>query len=263
PPYPVTVTTLPLVDSSRPTISRGRTLSTARALTTRVWVPAGSGRWPLVVFGHGYQVGPGPYTALLHKWAADGYVVAAPELPLSDQAVAGGNLDEADINNEPGDLRFVIDSLVAPTSALAARIDATRVAVAGHSDGAEAALSVAITPAPAGQPPTRAVIAMSASPLPGTIRLANPPILVTQGDADPINPFSEGQQTYGQAVAPKYFLTLLGGGHLPPLEAGSAWLPTVVTVSEDFLHLYLGGSGSVGALMTAGNHPPLTTLVSG
>lgn len=192
PPYPVTTTMVALVDTSRPTVSRGRTVSTARSLTTQVWAPAVPGRWPLVVFGHGYQVGPGPYATMLRAWAADGYVVAAPEFPLSDQAVAGGNLDEADINNEPGDLRFVIDSLAAPGSSMAARIDPTRVAAAGHSDGAEAALFEAITPAPAGQPTIRAVIAMSVSPLPGTTHLANPPLLVTQGDVDSINPLSQG-----------------------------------------------------------------------
>jgi pimeloyl-ACP methyl ester carboxylesterase len=152
---------------------------------------------------------------------------------------------------------------VAPTSVVAGRIDATRVAAAGHSDGAEAALSEALTRAPAGQPAVRAVIAMSVSPLPGTTRLANPPLLVTQGDADPINPFSEGRQTYGQGASPKYFLTLLGGGHLPPLEAGSAWLPTIITVTEDFLNLYVAGTGLRGALVTAGNHPPITTLQAG
>lgn len=259
----MTTTTVPLVDTSRPTVSGGRTLSSSRPLTTLVWAPAVPGRWPLVVFGHGFQVGPGPYTALLQAWAADGYVVAAPELPLSDQAVAGANLDEGDIDNEPGDLRFVIDALVAPTSALATRIDPTRVGLAGHSDGAEAALSEAITPAPVGEPRVRAVIAMSVSPIPGTTRLANPPILFTQGDADAVNPYSEGRRTFSQAAGPKYFLTLLGGGHLPPLEGGSAWLPTIVATSEEFLQLFLAGTGSGGALMIAGNHPPLTTLESG
>jgi dienelactone hydrolase len=263
PPYPVTTTTIPFVDAGRPTVSRGRTLSGSRPLTTQVWAPAVPGRWPLVVFGHGYQVGPGPYSALLRAWAADGYVVAAPEFPLSDQAVAGANLDENDINNEPGDLRFVLDSLVAPASALAARIDPARVALAGHSDGAEAAVAEAISPVPPGQPAVHAVIAMSVNALPGIPHLANPPVLVTQGDADAINPFADGRQTYADARSPKYFLTLLGGGHLPPLEAGSAWLPTIITVSEDFLHLYLNNTGSRGALETAGNRPPLTTLQPG
>ncbi|MDQ6837284.1 MAG: hypothetical protein M3137_02795 [Actinomycetota bacterium] len=263
PPYQVTFTTLALVDTSRPTVSAGKTLSTSRALTTQVWAPAAPGRRPLVVFGHGYKVGPGPYTALLQAWAADGYVVAAPEFPLSDEAVAKTHLDESDINNEPGDLRFVMDSLVAPSSALAARIDPGRVAVAGHSDGGEAALSEAITPTPAGEPSIRAVIAMSVSPLPGAPHRANPPVLVTQGSAAPINAFADGQRTYGQATSPKYFLTLLGGGHLPPLMAGSAWLPTVVTVCEDFLNLYVAGAGTRRALVTDGNHPPLTTVQSG
>lgn len=44
---------------------------------------------------------------------------------------------------------------------------------------------------------------------------------------------------------------------------GSAWLPTVIAVTEDFLHLYLAGTGSRGALVAAGYHPPLTTLLSG
>ncbi|MDQ6782527.1 MAG: hypothetical protein M3063_03585, partial [Actinomycetota bacterium] len=262
-PYPVTSTTLPLVDTSRPTVTGGRALSPSRSLTTQVWAPAVPGRWPLVVFGHGYKVGPGPYAGLLQAWAADGYVVAAPEFPLSDAAVAGANLDEGDIDNEPGDLRFVMDSLVAPNSAVVTRVDRSRVAVAGHSDGAEAAVAEAVAPVPPGEPVVQAVIAMSVSPLPGLARLANPPLLVTQGDADTINPLAKGQQTYGQAISPRYLLTLLGGGHLPPLMAGSAWLPTVVAVTEDFLNLYVAGTGQRSALLRAGQHPPVTSLQAG
>ena len=228
-----------LVDHSRPTVSDGRRLSAERVLVTRVWYPAVSGRWPLVVFAPGYQVGPEPYVALLTAWAAHGYVVAAVEFPLTDAAVAGPNLDENDLQNEPADLRFVTDELVAPGGPLAARIDRTRVAVAGHSDGAEAALAASMAKAPTGQPRYRAVIAMSAQPVP--IASPNPPILVTQGDADQINPAALGYQTWQDARGPKYLLVLRGGGHLPPLEAGSAWLPGVVAVSEAFLDGYAAG----------------------
>lgn len=232
--------TVRLVDRSRPTVADGRRLSSERVLATQVWFPTAPGRWPLVVFAPGYQVGPGPYKALLRAWAAHGYVVAAVEFPLTDAAVAGPNLDENDLDNEPADLRFVTDSLSAPGAPLAARIDRNRVAVAGHSDGAEAALAASLNPVPAGQPRYRAVIAMSAQPVPIAL-WRNPPILVTQGDADSINPAPLGYQTWQDARDPKYLLVLRGGGHLPPLEAGSAWLAGVVAVSQAFLDGYVAG----------------------
>ena len=75
--------------------SSGKVLSASRTLTTAVWYPVGTaGPWPLVVFAHGYRLGVGPYVHLCQTWAAAGYVVAAPTFPLTDEAVAGSNLDE-------------------------------------------------------------------------------------------------------------------------------------------------------------------------
>ena len=218
-------TTIQLVDTSRPTVSRGRTLSPSRALPTLVWAPQVAGRWPLIVFAHGFDAGPDPYAALLGAWAAHGYVVAAPEFPLTDAAVAGNNLDEADITNQPSDLRFVTDSLVAPGSPVAALIDPDRVAVTGHSDGAETALAASVDSVPAGQPTYRALIAMSVQPLVGNPQTNNPPILIVQGDADTINVPPLGYQTWDLARSPKYLLVLHGGGHCPrlsPAAVGSA-----------------------------------------
>ncbi len=251
PPYSVTVVTLHLVDSSRPTVSKGRQISPTRALTTLVWLPQGAGRWPLVVFAHGFQVGPQPYATLLAAWAAHGYVVAAPEFPLTDGAIAGANLDEGDIGSQPGDVRFVTDFLVSPDSPLVARIDSARVAVAGHSDGAETALAASVADLPPGEPRYRAVIVMSVQPLAGTGPTGNPPILVTQGDADTINPPTYGYQTWQQARSPRYLLVLHGGGHLPPLEAGSAWLPGIEAETEAFLDAYVAGDGTVARVDAA------------
>jgi acetyl esterase/lipase len=251
PPYAVTTVTLGLVDTSRPTIANGREISPSRALTTLVWLPREAGRWPLVVFAHGFQVGPQPYFTLLAAWAAHGYVVAAPEFPLTDAAIAGANLDEGDIDSQPADVRFVTDFLVSAGSPVAARIDATRVAVAGHSDGAETALAASGAAVPSGEPRYRAVIAMSVQPLTGPGPTENPPILVTQGDADTINPPTYGYQTWQQAQSPKYLLVLHGGGHLPPLEAGSAWLPGIEAETEAFLDAYVAGDGSVARVVGA------------
>jgi fermentation-respiration switch protein FrsA (DUF1100 family) len=262
PPYPISETTLPLVDTSRPTVANGREISPTRALTTLVWAPEVAGRWPLVVFAHGFQVGPTPYIGLLEHWASEGYVVAAPEFPLTDEAVAGANLDENDLDNQPADVRFVTDQLVAPGGPLAARIDPTRVAVAGHSDGSETALAASLAFAPEGEPVFKAVIAMSCQPVTAG-RSANPPILVTQGDADTINPPSNGYATYAQASSPKYLEVLHGAEHLPPEEVGTAWYPALSGVTTAFLNYYVGGDGSLQALVAAGTQPPYGSIQTG
>lgn len=262
-PFPVRELTIPFVDTSRPTVGRDGLISHSRALTTEVWVPEGGGRFPLIVFAPGFAVGPNPYQTLLEAWAAQGYVVAAVEFPLTDAAVAGPNLDENDLNNQPADLRFVTDGLVAPTSPVAGQIDRSRVALAGHSDGAESALEESIEPIPPGQPAYRAVIVMSGQPLLGIATTPNPPILVIQGDADTINPPARGYRTWQVAASPKYLEVLHGAGHLPPLEAGSEWLSVIERVTDAFLDAYVAGTASPSTIARAGDDPPLATIQTG
>lgn len=261
PPYPVRQTVVTLVDRSRPTVSHGHVISPVRTLVTMVWYPVGAGRSPLVVFGHGFDVGPGTYTSLLSSWAGRGYVVAAPEFPLSDPAVAGANLDEGDIQNEPGDLRFVTDFLAAHP-VLPVAVDPSRVGVAGHSDGAEAALAAATTPAPAGAPRYRAVIVMSGQAVPGAAG-RNPPLLLTQGDADTINPMSLSLGVWDQAVPPRYFLLIRGGGHLPPLETGSPWLAGIEAVTGSFLDTWIGGTETTARFAASAAGFPNLSLRAG
>ncbi|MCU1448859.1 MAG: hypothetical protein JWP02_1029 [Acidimicrobiales bacterium] len=247
--------TLSLVDASRPAVSKGRLVSSTRPLTTRVWRPAVPGRRPLVVFAHGFSVGPTPYEHLCRMWASAGYVVAAPEFPLTDAAVAGPNLDENDLDNQPADVRFVIAALEAASSPMAASIDATRVAVAGHSDGAVTALSLAddrvVSP--------RAVVVLSGGPI-GRPLAHNPPILVAQGDQDTIDTPDQGQAVYAQASAPRFLLHLLGAGHLPPFAGGTRWQPVVDRVTVDFLNRYLAGTSSSDTVLTSDGRPGLATI---
>lgn len=252
---------MPLVDRTRPSVVDGRRISSDRALTTEVWLPDTPGRRPLVVFAAGFRVGPAPYRALLEGWARHGYVVAAPQFPLTDAAVAGANLDEADIVDEPADVRFVTGALLG--SALSAHIDPGRVAVAGHSDGAEVALDAAGLPAPPGEPAYRAVVAMAPQPLRVDGPAHNPPILVIQGTADAINPFAHGRTTWLRAASPKYFEILRGGGHLAPLEAGSRYLGTITATSNSFFDAYLAGEASPASVAGPGNQGPLSSVTAG
>jgi pimeloyl-ACP methyl ester carboxylesterase len=207
----------------------------------------------LIVFAPGFAVGPTPYESLLEAWASHGYVVAAIEFPLTDAAVAGPDLDENDIVNQPADVRFVTDSLVAPGSPLASYILTNDVAIAGHSDGAETALAAATRPVPLGEPTFKAVLFMSGQPIDGSVPTHNPPILVTQGTADTINPAGRGLAAFALAASPKYLLTLEGAGHLPPLISGSRFYGVVVRVTETFFDSYLrtGGAGAARATLEA------------
>jgi fermentation-respiration switch protein FrsA (DUF1100 family) len=221
-----------------------------------VWYPNAPGRWPLIVFAHGFEVGPLPYLQLCEAWAAAGYVVAAPEFPLTDAAVAGPALDEADINNQPADVRFVVTSLTAGGT-LGSRIDSGRVGLAGHSDGAETVLSAGTE----GGLAVRGIIALAVSPLPSGAVAATPPLLVGQGDQDSINPPALAEAVYSEAVRPRYLLHLLGAGHLPPFTGAAPWGSVVDRVTVDFLNRYVAGQNlPASTIVTDATLPGVSTM---
>ena len=259
-----------VVDTTRPTVDHGRTLSTSRHLPTLVRYPAvgpvgaeetagapvASGAWPLVVFAHGYDVTPATYAHLLHAWAAAGFVVAAPSFPLE---TAGGPLDENDLSNEPADISVVITAVL-KDPVLAAHVESSHVAVTGHSDGAEAALGAGFV---SGDSRIGPVISMAAQGVDGMPNHnAAHPLLVVQGTQDTINPPARSDGVYAAAGPPRFYLRLLGAGHLPPVADDTPWRPIVEQVTIDFLRRYLGGSVSVASLTSDGTHAGLSTLTA-
>lgn len=250
---------LNLVDRSRPTVSHGRQVSSARALTTTVWYPAGAlANHPLIVFAHGYSVGVAPYVRVCQAWARAGFVVAAPEFPLTDKAVAGANLDEGDLPNQPGDVSFVTTALLGadqtPGSPLAGRIDPHRIVVAGHSDGADTALAVAYLPGKADSRIGAAIVdAPDPLPLPaGAAKLVSRvPLLLIHGDHDSIAPFSGSQRVLTQLSAPGWFLILRGADHLAPIQGPSPWTATLDRVTTDFAANAFGPLATLNAALTA------------
>ena len=159
PSFAVGERTLTFVDASRTVRFPGkppepRTLVTvirypALGPSSRVELPNApparfEGRFPLVIFGHGFAVTPAPYARLLQAWARAGYVVAAPIFPLGNANAPGGP-NESDIVNQPRDMSFVISQMLTASAQrrgpLAGLIDPNKIAVSGQSDGAETALA--------------------------------------------------------------------------------------------------------------------------
>jgi dienelactone hydrolase len=231
-----------------------------RTLVTVIRYPARArGPFPLVIFGHGYDETPAPYARLLEAWARAGYVVAAPVFPL-ESADAPGGPNENDLINQPRDMSLLISRLVAISEAgtgfLARRIDPNRIAVAGQSDGGETALSVAYNRY-FYDPRVSAAVSLSGARIPGfggfDFPPPSPPLLITQGTADTINPPSFSTAFFDAAPPPKYRLTMFGASHLGPYTNEQPQLAIVERVTIAFLDYYLDGQGSPGRILRAGD----------
>lgn len=234
---------LDLVDTSRPTIGNGETIATTRSLPSLVWRPAEPGRYPLVVFGHGFLLGPINYARFCAELARSGYVVVAPSFPLAD-ASRGNGLDREDIPNQATDVGFVITSML--SGPLRSSIDAGRVGVVGHSDGADVAL-IAGYQAGRADPRIGAVVAISPDAMQNPSVVSSAPLLLIHADADSVVPYSESQQVFAQVGTTRYFLTLVGADHLPPMLGGNQWTVVVDSAVVLFLRATLGGDGSGAA----------------
>ena len=260
PAQPIRVRVLRLVDHSR--VAHFRNGATApRVLVTYVRYPARVPRpLPLVVFAHGFALTPAPYGALLDAWARAGYVVAAPAFP-GERADAPGGPSEADLVNEPGDLRFVVSRLTGRASPLRGLIDTSKIAVAGQSDGAEAALSAAYDPRFRDRRIDAAVI-MSGAALPGFTGAppGSPPLLAVQGTSDPINEPDVTAAYYRLMRRPKFLLWLLGASHLPPYPTDDRGASVVDRTTIAFLDHYLQGA-RLRPLIAAGTQGGLARLV--
>ncbi|MCH2172445.1 hypothetical protein MK489_16835 [Myxococcota bacterium] len=139
------------VDSSRPTkASSPFQGAPSRRLDTWIWYPAAiapgkpvanapvaeGGPWPLIVYSHGTYGQPDNATHFVHHLVKQGYVVAAPAFPLTSR-VSHTQLPAADISdaeNQPADVSFVIDSLLAHPR-FGPVIDADQIGATGISLG--------------------------------------------------------------------------------------------------------------------------------
>lgn len=239
-PYGVGELLLELEDPTRATPPNGSYEGAdTRVLPTLVWYPAApppdgedplapmpdvapaldGGPWPLIVYSHGFSSRKDENDDLAAYLASRGFVVAAPDFPLSN-IFAPGTASVVDMVNQPGDVRFVLDHLLGahPDAAhpLLGRIDEGRIGVTGVSLGAMTSLAVTFHP-DFRDPRVGAVVAAAPPGCYLAVEMfdgAEVPVLVVHGTGDRILSYPEhGPPTYANANPPKYFLTLEGGTH--------------------------------------------------
>lgn len=243
PPYRLGIRDIKIVEHRTVRLPGGRIVP--RTLQTYVRYPVGgAGRYPLVVFAHGFNVTPHPYAALLSAIARAGFVVAAPVFPLTN-AHAPGGANENDLLNQPGDMSAVITRMIRDTrrrgNPFTGLINDQEVAVAGQSDGGITALLSAYNRRYRDRRVKAAVVMSGAKVSAGSYDFASgsPPLLAMQGTADTTNLPRNTYRYFAQAARPKFLLKLLGAGHLPPYTSEQPQLGIVERTTAAFLDLYL------------------------
>jgi len=232
--------------------------------------PVRPGNYPLLVFAHGFNVSADTYAALEREVALAGFIVAAPDFPMSSSALPG-EADESDLGNQAGDVSFVISSLLDPAAVpqlLAGHISGGQVGVFGHSDGGVTAAAAAYnSSAYDSRIGAAAILSGGEEAYPGGWFTAGiPPLLTVQGTDDGINPYSDGVEIYyDDPGTPKYLVDVNGGGHLPPFTTDDI-RPAISVLISDFFAAYLKhdaaalaripGDASVDILSLAGIELP-------
>ncbi len=233
-PHGVGARTLRVVDETRPTPPNGSFAGTAsRTLDIEVWYPAvvsagptvvrdapldaRGAPYPLIVYGHALQDTRQGEAYLTEHLASRGYVVAAVDFPLGKLGAPGG-ATPADIGSQPGDLRAVIDHLLAGDGGFAGAVDARRIGASGLSLGGGTVLLLTYH-RDLRDRRIRAVLpiapALSCAFTRAFYRHARVPLLVLQGEADGLAPLAQnGLRVVRRARGPRTLAVLRGASHL-------------------------------------------------
>jgi predicted dienelactone hydrolase len=227
-----TMRTLTYVDPSRPT---GAT--PGRTLVTDIHVPGGDGPFPLIVHAHGLAGSSAKFSGLLSSWADAGYVVVAPNFPLTNDSVPAEQRNVNDVLQQPDDVRFVLDQVLAANAdggELEGLIDPDRIGVSGLSLGGATTWPLVFHSCCLDER-FRSAVLMSALliDLPeGTYDWSRRfPVLVFAGTADAAIPYAKQQETVAKLPGPTWSVTLADGVHAKPFENDPSPHDDVVTTT--------------------------------
>ena len=197
--------------------------------------------FPLVVLGHGLGGSVGSLLSLAQSWASRGYVVALPAFPLTNSATPGGPVQQ-DTQNQPADVSFVIDEIIAEGASsgalLSNAIDEQRLAAGGHSNGGVTTYGIALHTCCRDQRLDAAIV-LSGAPGPYSGGEYDPsiapPMMVIHGVNDILLSYNGTVRFYNQLLPPKSFLTLEEYDHSSYLFQDDPAFEVVAQSTGDFL----------------------------
>jgi dienelactone hydrolase len=274
--YAVGQHSVDLVDTSRPTPANGTFPGApTRPLPTLLLYPAAGDPsaplaedappaeaaygFPVIIYAHGNNGSPELSLPMLTRLAAAGFVVAAPAFPLSKRDAPGGHTS-ADYRQQPADMRFVLDNVLAGRVGPVPAVDGGRVAVVGHSLGAITVLGLTQNSC-CHDDRIKAAVAISGTQAQWDGKSYQPPttpLLLIHGDHDDVVPFTGSTEVFAAAPSPVGLVRLIDGPHT---LYGPPWLDVVAATTIDFLRAELDDDASAeAALAVDGNQPGLATF---
>ena len=209
------------VDGSRPTSANGDYPGAEqRTLASSIWYPSDNSQapYPLVVYSHGFSSNRSGGAYLAEQLASQGYVVVAVDYPLTNRDAPGGPY-VVDVVNQPGDVSFLIDSLLAHSGdsqhPLAGKVDPSRIGVTGISLGGMTSTLAAFHPE-TGDPRIGAALSIAGPTAPFSEvffshRLV--PFLMLAADKDALVPYEHNALPVLQNVPDAQLVTIKQGSH--------------------------------------------------
>ena len=210
---------LTFTDATRPTASNDSFPGAAtRTLNSTLWFPCNDTEpHPLVVYSHGFMSNRHGGEYMSRNLASHGYVVIAADYPLSYRGAPGGP-QAADVVNQPADVSFLIDSVIAldpQQRPFQGGIDPTRIGVMGISLGGLTSTLVAYHPR-LRDPRIHAAVSIAGPAnmfTPAFFQSAQLPFLMIAGTVDAIVDYQSNAAPIPDRVADGALLTIAGGAH--------------------------------------------------
>jgi predicted dienelactone hydrolase len=229
-----------------------------RDVPVTIYAPSNESRpSPVVIFSHGIGEDRDSYSYLGTTWAGRGFIAVHVTHAGTDKAMLRSgywNLYRAtkkreNWENRVADVRFVIDQLTRG-AASRLRIDATRIAVAGHSAGAITALVL-------DDPRVKTIVAVSSPKIAGMTYDIRVPALHMTGTCDSSLIYRtrprDRRVPFEQGHAPLQLLvTIEGARHETFSNASDALHPLIADITTAWLEATLNDDASARAWLERG-----------
>ena len=218
-----------LEDTSRPTQANGKKFdgASSRILKTNIWYPSSkeqptkiSGKeHPLIIYSHGFSSDKTEGTHIAELLASHGYIVMAPDFPLTTMFAPGDGPAIQDVVNQPGDVSFLIDTMlqwnINQNHQFSNAINPGKIGVAGLSLGGLTSTLVAFHPAMADQRVQASISIAGPSVMfgPRFFQHRSTPFMMIAGTADSLVTYQSNAKDIRQRSPNTVLVSLDKGSH--------------------------------------------------